>query len=328
MNKDLFHTMQNRLAPDCQVTAALIERLKAAPPAKKKPSPVIYAAIAACALVAIAAYPVYRLFKSPDPVLHSYVLTGDVAVADTSQQLDAELEAGFSEEAAPAQSDSGEVAVPAANDSGEVAVPAQNDSGEVTVPDRGSAEVAVPAQNDSGDLPVRDNETHFTGEIIEEADASCQEEAVEAYQNLMSRFAAEYGEGNYPDWYGGSYIGQGNYLTVNTVLREGAEDYDKEFYIQIETWAGNSFVCFGGVKYSLNFLRGLQSQITDLPEMRKISYWGCGVNETTGQVELDVPYADEALLAALAKLDPDDDAILVRVGQMMAIEDCVGSPDD
>lgn len=285
MNKDLFHTMQNRLAPDCQVTAALIERLKAAPPAKKKPSPVIYAAIAACALVAIAAYPVYRLFKSPDPVLHSYVLTGDVAVADTSQQLDAELEAGFSEEAAPPQSD-------------------------------------------SGDLPVRDSETHFTGEIIEEADASCQEEAVEAYQNLMSRFAAEYGEGNYPDWYGGSYIGQGNYLTVNTVLREGAEDYDKEFYIQIETWAGNSFVCFGGVKYSLNFLRGLQSQITDLPEMRKISYWGCGVNETTGQVELDVPYADEALLAALAKLDPDDDAILVRVGQMMAIEDCVGSPDD
>lgn len=294
MNKDLFHTMQNRLVPDCRVTSALIERLKAAPPARKKPSPVIYAAIAACALAAIAAYPVYRMFKSPDPVLHSYVLTGDVAVADTSQQL----EAGFSEEA---------------------------------VPDRGSAEVAVPERNSSQDLISPESETHVTGEItgeIIEADASCQEEAVEAYQNLMSRFAAEYGEGNYPDWYGGSYIGQGNYLTVNTVLREGAEDYDKEFYIQIETWAGNSFVCFGGVKYSLNFLRGLQSQITDLPEMRKLSCWGCGVNETTGQVELDVPYADEALLAALAKLDPDDDAILVRVGQMMEIQDCVGSPDD
>lgn len=325
MNKDLFHTMQNRLAPDCQVTAALIERLKAAPPAKKKPSPVIYAAIAACALVAIAAYPVYRMFKSPDPVLHSYVLTGDVAVADTAQQF----EAGFSEEAAPAANDSGEVAVPDRNGSAEMAVPDQNDSGEVAVLDQnGNGEVAVPAQNSSEDLPAPGSETHFTGEIIEEADASCQEEAVEAYQNLMSRFAAEYGEGNYPDWYGGSYIGQGNYLTVNTVLREGTEDYDKEFYIQIETWAGNSFVCFGGVKYSLNFLRGLQSQITDLPEMRKISYWGCGVNETTGQVELDVPYADEALLAALAKLDPDDDAILVRVGQMMAIEDCVGSPED
>lgn len=296
MNKDLFHTMQNRLVPDCRVTSALIERLTAAPPAKKKPSPVIYAAIAACALVAIAAYPVYRMSKSPDPVLHSYVLTGDVAVADTAQQL----EAGFSEEEAPAQ----------------------NDSGEVTVPER----------NSSQDLISPDSETHFTGEItgeiIEEADASCQEEAITAYQNLMSRFAAEYGEGNYPDWYGGSYIDHGNYLTVNMVLREGTEDYDKEFYIQIETWAGNSSVCFGGVKYSLNFLRGLQSQITDLPEMRKLSCWGCGVNETTGQVELDVPYADEALLAALAKLDPDDDAILVRVGQMMEIQDCVGSPDD
>lgn len=307
MNKDLFHTMQNRLAPDCRVTSALIERLNAAPPAKKKPSPVIYAVIAACALAAVAAYPVYRMFKSPDPVLHSYVLTGHVAVADTAQQL----EAGFSEEEAPAANDSGEAAVPDRNGSAEVAVPDQNDSGEV----------AIPAQNSSEDLPDPESETHFTGEIIEEADASCQEEAVEAYQNLMSRFAAEYGEGNYPDWYGGSYIGQGNYLTVNTVLREGTEDYDKEFYIQIETWAGNSFVCFDGVKYSLNFLRGLQSQITDLPEMRKLSCWGCGVNETTGQVELDVPYADEALLAALAKLDPDDDAILVRVGQMMVTQE-------
>lgn len=41
---------------------------------------------------------------------------------------------------------------------------------------------------------------------------------------------------------------------------------------------------------------------------------GCGVNEETNQVELDIPEATDAALRLLAELDPTDDAILVWVG--------------
>lgn len=141
-------------------------------------------------------------------------------------------------------------------------------------------------------------------------DVSSQEQAVNAYQNLMDHFG-----GNYPDWYGGAYIDESNTLIV--CLVESENSGDKSLELQVLDWAGGrtSRVAFTDVKYSLTFLRNLQKQVESLPELKLISSWGCGVNEESDQVELTIPHADEALLIALTKLDPEDDAILVQVSE-------------
>ena len=146
-----------------------------------------------------------------------------------------------------------------------------------------------------------------------DTDATVQEEGTMAYQNLMDYFVKNYGEGNYPDWYGGSYLESNGHLTINVVLDEANGADDKELYIQIMEWAGSQQVVFSDVKYSLMFLRNLQKQVESLPELKLISSWECSVNVESDQVELTIPQADEALLVALAKLDPEDDAILVQV---------------
>lgn len=135
-------------------------------------------------------------------------------------------------------------------------------------------------------------------------------QAVSAYQNLMNHFG-----GNYPDWYGGAYLDESYTLIV--CLVESEDPGDKSLELQVLDWAGGrtSRVAFTDVKYSLAFLRNLQKRVESLPELKPISSWGCGVNEESGQVELTIPQADEALLIALAKLDPEDDAILVQVSE-------------
>ena len=151
------------------------------------------------------------------------------------------------------------------------------------------------------------------------ADATVQEEGALAYENLMGYFVENYGEDNYPDWYGGSYLESNGHLTINVVLSEANGADDKELYIQIMEWAGSQQVVFSDVKYSLMFLRNLQKQVESLPELKLISSWECSVNVESGQVELTIPQADEALLVALAKLDPEDDAILVQVCEAYSI---------
>lgn len=114
----------------------------------------------------------------------------------------------------------------------------------------------------------------------------------------------------------GSYLNDSGCLTVNVVAGKTNGPEDKELYVQIKSWAGSESVVFSNVKCALGFLRDLQKKVEVLPELRVLSSWDCGVNETTGQVELTVPQADEALLKKLAKLDPEDDAILVLGGEI------------
>ena len=160
-----------------------------------------------------------------------------------------------------------------------------------------------------------DEDAHHSYEAADNAavpnDAPSQEAAVSAYQNLMARFEVEYGRGCYPAWYGGAYIDAHAGLIVNIV--EDCEPDDKSLFVQIWDWAGSDQVGFGSAKYSLTALRDLQDRAFDAMTGLGLTA-GCGVNEATNQVELELCEADETALRLLAELDPTGDAILVRVG--------------
>ncbi len=171
----------------------------------------------------------------------------------------------------------------------------------------------------TGDLPG--------GTWNEDAAAAqaAQAEALRAYQNLMARFREEYGDG-YPDWYGGSYIttpeAEGaarlsGVLVVNLVRPYGET---KDIALLVCEWAGSYAVAFGDCKYSYSSLCDLQAQVEALPRLKEQASWVCGVDEALNQVFLDVPQVDDALLADLAMLDPEDDAILVRVAGAMTTQ--------
>ena len=153
------------------------------------------------------------------------------------------------------------------------------------------------------------NEELPGGALVRE-DAAAQEDAAAAYQNLMARFAADWGPGAYPDWYGGAYIDPSGALIVNLV--EAHDSADKTLALQIQDWAGGP-VGFSSVKYSLSHLRRLQEQAFDAMYELGLSV-GCGVDEEAGRVVLTLSSVTDEALALLAELDPEDDAILVLAG--------------
>ena len=153
------------------------------------------------------------------------------------------------------------------------------------------------------------NEELPGGALVRE-DAAAQEDAAAVYQNLMARFAADWGPGEYPDWYGGAYIDPSGALIVNLV--EAHDSADKTLALQIQDWAGGP-VGFGSVKYSLSYLRRLQEQAFDAMYGLGLSV-GCGVDEEAGRVVLTLSSVTDEALALLAELDPEDDAILVLAG--------------
>ena len=67
MNKDLFCSMQRKLIPSQQAVDQLKERLVQSAPAGRQPIPWKYGALAACAALLIAAYPIYHTLS---PTLH------------------------------------------------------------------------------------------------------------------------------------------------------------------------------------------------------------------------------------------------------------------
>jgi len=333
MNNAIFASMREQLRPSQKARDALENRLMAA---RRHALPVRrYAAVAACAVAIAAAVPVgiavrnhwkWRLIEDsfqtgcrvrPENP-HSYVLAEDSAACwpedavtaadgagDRDQNMtpgevaDNMLEAGFSQADVDTYLASGWQLTWAnwwkfyhlSEESGDRSLDALLDfSAEAGLAVNTGVETAP-----SGDYP----------------DTPGQDKAVSAYQNLMARFEADYGPDAYPEWYGGAFIDRHAGLTVNIV--EGLEPEGKELYLQIQNWAGSDRIGFASCKLSLNQLRGLQDKIMTAMEESGIQA-GCGVNEETNQVELDLPFVNDDALWKLAELDPAGTAILVRAG--------------
>lgn len=139
----------------------------------------------------------------------------------------------------------------------------------------------------------------------------------EDYQKLMDHF-----NGTLPDWYGGAYLDSSGWLVVQLV--EDKDPGDKSLELQVLDWTGSDTVMFSSCKYSLSQLNELMEKLNALPEAypecaRVMAGWG--IDEEHNRIELTLTNVDDHVpLLVLAKLDPDDDAIYVQVGQRASVD--------
>ena len=339
MNKELFYSMQKQMTPSPQVRAALTEQL--ARPAKKRPTPWMkYGAVAACAALVIGVYAVYQAGKPEGKAaLHSYVTVddltgfvpenattatggsegGDQDMGMTPEDLTAAmLDVGYTQEEIDEYQSIGYQMTWAnwwkfvhQQENSEGDDPFNLDSLKVFSQKELYVHTgALPAPN-TGDLPG--------GAYI--GDAPSQEEALNAYEELMDRF-----NGVYPDWYGGAYIDSSGWLVVQLV--EDKDPADKSLELQVLDWTGSDQVMFSSCKYSLAQLKELMDQLNALPgqdmKFRDVMA-GWGINEEANRIELTLTQVYDPILVVLAELDPDDDAIYVQVGQRATAD--VGTED-
>ena len=339
MNKELFDSMQKQMTPSPQVRAALTEQL--AQPAKKRPTPWMkYGAVAACAALVIGVYAVYQAGKPEGKAaLHSYVTVddltgvvpenattatggsegGDQDMGMTPEDLTAAmLDAGYTQEEIDEYQSIGYQMTWAnwwkfvhQQENSEGDDPFNLDSLKVfSQKELYVSTGALPAPN-TGDLPG--------GAYI--GDAPSQEEALNAYEELMDRF-----NGVYPDWYGGAYIDSSGWLVVQLV--EDKDPADKSLELQVLDWTGSDQVMFSSCKYSLAHLKELMDRLNALPgqDMKCGDVMaGWGINEEANRIELTLTQVYDPILVVLAELDPDDDAIYVQVGQRATAD--VGTED-
>lgn len=128
----------------------------------------------------------------------------------------------------------------------------------------------------------------------------------EAYEKLMRGL-----NGQRPDWYGGAYVDSRGLLTV--LLVDDKNPGDKTLELQVLDWIESDTVAFTSAKYSLAHLEELSREIATLLDGTGV-FASAGINVVENRLDLDISVsADDKLLTALAKLDPDDDAIQVQV---------------
>lgn len=140
----------------------------------------------------------------------------------------------------------------------------------------------------------------------------------------MDRF-----NGTYPDWYGGAYIDGSGWLVVQLV--EDKDPVDKSLELQVLDWTDDGHVIFSSCKYSLAHLKGLMDQLNALPDKDMKCgdvMAGWGIDEEANRIELTLTQVYEPILAILAELDPDDDAICVKVGQRASVDGLVKEGED
>lgn len=145
-------------------------------------------------------------------------------------------------------------------------------------------------------------------------EAPAQEEAAAQYGRLLQSLGlwGIDGRGLYPDWCGGIWL-DGELLSVAIV--DGSRTPALE--AQIKDWCGGTGeILFRDVKYSQNDLDSLMESAAKALDGAGIC---CGISVDVASNCLGVDlYSGEAaipedLLAALAQLDPDGDAIRVQV---------------
>lgn len=346
MNKELLDSMNKQMSPSPEARAALTEKLTQ--PVKKRPVPwKKYTALAACAALVIGAFSLHsygqedgqwmfflRSFHRDviETKLHSYV-----TVEGLTEIVPENATAVTGGEGAVRDQDMGMAP--------EDLTAAMLDVGYTQDEVDGYQSIGYQMtwakwwkfvhqqENSEGDDPFNLEDLKLfsqkelyvnTGVLPGGAyigDAPTQEEAVDAYEKLMDHFG-----GNYPDWYGGAYIDDSGYLVVQLV--EDKDPGDKTLELQVLDWTDSDHVIFGSCKYSLAHLKGLMDRLNALPdqdpEYREVMA-GWGINEEANRIELTLTQVNDHILSVLARLDPDDDAIYVQVGQRATAD--VGTED-
>ena len=343
MNKELFDSMRKQMTPSPEIRAALSETL--AQPTKKRPVPwKKYTALAACAALVVGAFTVYQAGKGRDyPLIskvpiHSYVMvdgvtefipqnattaTGGSEGSDQDMGMAPEdlaaamLDAGYTQEEIDAYQSIGYQMTWAnwwkfvhQQENSEGDDPFNLDDLKLFSQKELYVNTgALPAPN-TGDLPGG----AYVGDVPVQVGA-------EDYQKLMEHF-----NGAYPDWYGGAYLDQSGRLVVQLV--EDKDPGDKSLELQVLDWTGSDTVMFSSCKYSLAQLSELMDRLNALPDSSPECgdvMAGWGINEEANRIELTLTQVNNSILVVLAKLDPEDDMILVQVGQRATAD--VGTED-
>lgn len=246
------------------------------------------AACAACAVLMLGAYPAYQ---AAHPALHDYTVMegGSMTTLDGMK--------------APA---GGQIDIPGQNP------PAPNPD----QPPRGDGPDAIPG----GAYIGGDSGSDRDGEYYQIGDIPVDEAAADQYDRLLQGLGGVDGRepAAYPEWFAGAWIDHGGApetpacLTVSIV--DGFRTPERE--AEILGWVQGD-VTFRDAKYSHNFLDGLMEQVVPLLDGTGLNC-GIGVDVTANCLGVDL-YGEapapefEKALAELAKLDPDGDAIRVRL---------------
>ena len=170
-----------------------------------------------------------------------------------------------------------------------------------------------PAQSLWGDLP---GGAYVGGGDAGTADSaysevSVQEEASAQADRLLQSLGIDGWDWDlYPDWYGGIWL-DGEHLTVAIV----DSFHTPGLEARIREWCGGTGeILFRTVKYSLAYLEDLKDEVAALFDQYGWLPSVIDAHEMTNRVELDIfAMPDDELLAALAELDPDGDAIFIQV---------------
>lgn len=168
--------------------------------------------------------------------------------------------------------------------------------------DKGGEEEEGP---NTGDLPGG----AYIGEVPVQLGA-------DAYQLLMDHFG-----GVQPDWYGGAYVTDSGSLMV--LLVADKDPGDKTLELEVLKAVGDLPVGFTSAKYSWNELERMNGELLTLLDGKGLpATWG--IYDDQNRIILDVsePLPDD-ILTAIANIDPDDDAILIRIIR----ENTVVTPD-
>ncbi len=255
------------------------------------------AACAACAALALCAVPVWRMAhtgqdlpKDAAAPLHAYTVVDGTGGAVNTEG--GEIKAAF-----PGTRGGGDIA-PIPEAAGPAAASGEAETG--GDPEKG------------GDAGADIDGAYYNASS---GDAPVEEDPYNQYNNLFENARLD----QYPEWYGGAYIectalGESSKLVVCIV--DGF--HTAELEQQIAEWCGEGVWTYRDVKYSRGYLQELMERLNGsqllavMEEDKAVSGWG--VYEEDNCIQMDcngVP--NDATLAALARLDPDGDAIRVRV---------------
>lgn len=242
------------------------------------------AACAACAVLVLGAYPAYQ---AAHPPLHDYTVMGAGGALDPQDDVKSPAEGG-------------------ANVPGQIPPDPE--------PPRGEGPVTGASGGDTGGV---DGE-HYSGSG---ADAPVQEEANGQYHRLLQWLGGAEGRepDHYPDWFAGAWIDSSYYpearLTVAIVDGFRTEELEAQI---TQGCGGTGDVLFRGAKYSHTHLNSLMDLVVKTLDNTDLSC-GIGVSVTDNCLGVDLyshsGTVPNGVLAELARLDPDGDAIRVRVFQ-------------